>query len=344
MKRTLLLALSLMAIFVLHSCSTSQADADTQTSVKKTTEKPDWVIVIHGGAGSIERKYISEERELLFREKLQEALNVGTEILKNGGTATKAVQKTINLMENCELFNAGKGAVFANSGINEMDASFMDGATLDAGAVAGVTRIKNPINAAISVMKDSKHVMLSRDGAEEFAAAQGLEMVEPAYFFTKRRWKSLQSALKNEKDTVNLNKKGTVGCVVLDSHGNLAAGTSTGGMTNKKWGRIGDSPIIGAGTYANNATCAVSATGHGEYFIRYTVAHDISALMEYAGLSLKDAANKVINEKLVAAGGSGGIVAVAHTGEISMAFNSAGMFRGFAKSTGETAVKVFGNE
>ncbi len=340
-KSTSFLAFLIVIIGMLVSCMSATAQViDNQN----TAEKPEWVIVIHGGSGNISREYISEERELLFRAKLQEALTVGSEILKNGGTATEAVQKTINLMENSPLFNAGKGAVFTNAGTNELDASFMDGATLNAGAVAGVKDIKNPIDAAIAVMNNSKHVMLSGEGASIFAAEQGLEIVDPSYFYTERRWESLHKALNKEKDTENLDKKGTVGCAVLDKYGNLAAGTSTGGMTNKKWGRIGDSPVIGAGTYANNASCAVSATGHGEYFIRYTVAHDISAIMQYTNATLNAAAEEVINNKLKNAGGEGGIIAVSHTGEVAMTFNSSGMFRGYAKSSGETGVFVFGDE
>ncbi|HAN76326.1 MAG TPA: beta-aspartyl-peptidase, partial [Bacteroidales bacterium] len=291
-----------------------------------------WAIAIHGGAGNISREFINAEQEKEYLTVLQLALKTGADILKNGGKAEEAIEKTIRIMEDSPLFNAGKGAVFTNAGTIELDAAYMDGATLKAGAIAGVTDVKNPISAAIAVMNKSVHVMLSGKGASEFAKLQGLEIVDNSYFHTEARWNSLQKALKNEKDKKELDKKGTVGCVVLDQYGNLAAGTSTGGMTNKKYGRIGDAPIIGAGTYANNATCAVSATGHGEFFIRYTVAHDISALMEYKDLSLKDAANLVVMEKLVKAGGEGGIISVSKKGEIAMPFNSNGMFRGAANS------------
>ena len=240
-------------------------------------------------------------------------------------------------MENSPLFNAGKGAVFTNEGRNELDAAFMEGSTLNAGAVAGVSDIKNPITAARMVMEKSPHVMLSGAGASEYAAMKGLEIVEPSYYYTDRRYEQLTKAISKEKN-------GTVGCCALDKYGDLVAGTSTGGMTNKRYNRIGDAPIIGAGTYANNATCAVSGTGHGEYFIRWTVAHDISALMEYKDYSLEKAADLVVNKKLVDAGGSGGIIGVDGFGNISMTFNSEGMFRGFARAGGEEGVFIYRDE
>jgi len=296
--------------------------------------KPDYVIVIHGGAGVMDRARITPELEEKYKATLNKALDAGENALKEGMTAIDVIIKVINVMEDSPLFNAGKGAVYTHDGYNELDASIMDGKTLNAGAIAGVRDVKNPINAAKLVMTNSEHVMLSGKGASQFAREQGLEMVDSSYFFTDRRWDAL-------KQDINAEKNGTVGCVVLDNDGNLAAGTSTGGMTNKKYGRIGDAPIIGAGTYANNNSCAVSATGHGEFFIRYTVAHDISALMEYKGMSLSDAADLVIQQKLVEAGGSGGIIAVDYMGNISMNFNSSGMFRGFLKSTGERGVGIF---
>ena len=248
-----------------------------------------------------------------------------------------AVEQTIRIMEDNPLFNAGKGAVFNHDGINELDAAIMDGSTLAAGSVACVTDIKNPITAARRVMTNSPHVMLTGAGASQFAKEQGLEIVPSSYFHTDERYNELQELLKKEKS-------GTVGCCALDKNGNLAAGTSTGGMSNKRYNRVGDAPIIGAGTYANNATCAVSATGHGEYFIRYTVAHDISALMEYKGLSLKEASELVVNEKLVKAGGSGGVICVDKNGNISMPFNSSGMFRGFATADGKEGIFIFKDE
>jgi beta-aspartyl-peptidase (threonine type) len=303
-------------------------------TMKNTTTKPEYVIVIHGGAGNASNRDINEEQQEEYIKALNEALAIGENILAKGGTGLEAVEKTINFMENCPLFNAGKGAVFTHNGSNELDASVMTGSDLNAGAVAGVGDIKHPISAAIKVMTNSKHVMMAGKGASEFAKEQGLEIVDSSYFFTEKRWKSLQKILKAKKH-------GTVGCVVLDKFGNLTAGTSTGGMTNKKYNRIGDSPIIGAGTYANNKTCAISATGHGEFFIRYTVAHDISALMEYKDMSLENAANLVINEKLVEAGGTGGVIAVDKNGNISMVFNTNMMFRAYAKSTGEKEVGIF---
>jgi len=242
-------------------------------------------------------------------------------------------------MEDCPLFNAGKGAVFNHDGKNELDAAIMDGNGLRAGAVANVGDIKNPISAARLVMAKSDHVLMMGKGASKFARSQGAEIVDSGYFYTEKSWESLQKAIGNEN--IKDKKMGTVGCVALDKKGNLAAGTSTGGMTNKRYGRVGDAPIIGAGTYANNSTCAISATGHGELFIRYTVAHDISSLVAYKGLSLSDAANLVVNDKLVKAGGKGGIVAIDRFGNMVLTMNTSGMFRAFANSKGEHGVAAF---
>ena len=258
------------------------------------------VIAIHGGAGIILKGDLSIEKEKLIREKLDEAISHGYEILKSTGSSTDAVVETIKILENSPLFNAGKGAVFTNQGTIEHDASIMNGETLNAGASTGTMHIKNPITLAHSIMTSSEHVFLSREGAEEFAKLQNLEMVEQDYFYTDFRLNQLEK----QKNTDS--KFGTVGCVAMDINGNLAAGTSTGGMTNKKWGRIGDSPIIGAGTYANNKTCTVSCTGSGEYFMRSVVAYDISALMEYKDLSLNEAVYNVIHKKLPSLGGDGG--------------------------------------
>jgi L-asparaginase / beta-aspartyl-peptidase len=296
-----------------------------------------WSIVIHGGAGTLKPGDMQPELEKQYRIALARALDTGKKILQEGGSALDAVEQTIRIMEDDSLFNAGRGAVFTHEGRNELDAAIMDGSNLAAGAVAAVTDIKNPITAARTVMTKSPHVLLSGAGASEFAREQGLEIVSPDYFFTRRRWNDLKEILKREN-------KGTVGCCALDRNGNLAAGTSTGGMDNKRYNRIGDTPIIGAGTYANNATCAISATGHGEYFIRYTVAHDISALMEYKGLTLQQAADLVVQDKLVHAGGSGGIIGVDHDGHVVMSFNSVGMFRGYATAEGEEAVYIFKGE
>ena len=309
---------------------------------KQVKDKPEYVLVIHGGAGNIKKENMTREKEARYIKKLSEVLEKGSKILKNGGSALDAVEASIRIMENSPLFNSGKGAVFNADGKNELDASIMDGKTLNAGAVANVTIIKNPISAARKVMEESAHILLIKEGAEEFAKQQGLEIVEPEYFFDQNRWNSLQKIKKSEAGEEPLpdEKHGTCGAVALDKFGNLAAGTSTGGMTNKKFGRVGDSPIIGAGTYANNKTCAVSATGHGEFFIRNVVAYDISALMEYKNMTLSNAANYVINEKLNA---SGGVIAVDNKGNIAMPFNTNGMYRGFINSNGEMDVKLYGN-
>jgi len=328
----LILPIFFVPIFILYSCNgVNEAQEENNISPKE------WSLVIHGGAGVITRDLMTPELDSAYRAVLDEAINTGGNILAEGGSALDAVESTIHIMENSPLFNAGKGAVFTNEGSNEMDAAIMNGANLNAGSVAGLKSIKNPISAARAVMEKSMHVMLSGEGAAQFAVEQGLEQVEPSYFFTERRYKQLTDAINREKN-------GTVGCCALDKHGNLAAGTSTGGMTNKRYNRIGDAPVIGAGTYANNATCAVSATGHGEYFIRWTVAHDISALMEYKNMDLVEAADMVINNKLVKAGGTGGVVAVDRYGNIAMPFNTEGMFRAFIDSDGNTAVRIYRDE
>ena len=297
-------------------------------------ESVEFSIAIHGGAGTITRKNMTPEKENAYRSKLKETLNVGYSILNKGGTSLDAVEATIRIMENSELFNAGKGAVFTNAGTNELDASIMDGRNLKAGAVARVKTVKNPISAARKVMEETWHVMLSGDGADKFAKEQGLDIVDPSYFYTQRRWDSLKK--------IQVEKHGTVGCVALDKHGNLAAGTSTGGLTNKRWGRVGDSPIIGAGTYANNQTCAVSGTGQGEYFIRGNVAYDVSAIMEYKGKSVGEAAQNVIR-KLSDMGGNGGIITMDSKGNISMPFNTAGMYRGFRKAGQAPEIFIYKN-
>lgn len=301
--------------------------------------KLEWAIALHGGAGNITPEdYPKEQQEAYIRE-LNNALEIGKTILSEGGTSLDAVEQVVRYLEDCPLLNAGKGAVFTHDEKNELDAAIMDGNGLRAGAVAGVGDIKNPISAARLVMDKSEHVFMVGKGASKFAASQGAEIVDSSYFFTEKSWRSLQKVL--EKESQKDKKMGTVGCVALDKSGNLAAGTSTGGMTNKKYGRVGDVPIIGAGTYANNHTCAVSATGHGEYFIRYTVSHDISALMEYRGLSLAEAANLVVNIKLEKAGGKGGIIAVDKSGNLALIMNTPGMFRAYANSKGEQGVAIF---
>lgn len=318
-----------------------------------SADTPDYVLVIHGGAGTILKKNLTEEKEAEYLAALAEALKAGEEILKSGGTSLDAIMAAIIIMEDSPLFNAGKGAVFTSDGKNELDASIMDGATLNAGAVARLHRIKNPVLLARSVMDHSRHVMLTGEGAEKFAEEQGFDFVDPEYFYTDFRWGQLQTAkeagagaliLESDDDIFYMDedhKFGTVGAVALDKDGNLAAATSTGGLTNKRWGRVGDSPIIGAGTYANNASCAVSGTGQGEYFIRATVARDVCALMEYGGFSLKDAANKVIHETLVNMGGDGGIISVDKDGNIALTFNTSGMYRGYIKAGEDPVIAIY---
>jgi beta-aspartyl-peptidase (threonine type) len=336
--KTRLTILSALLIFgvTFFSCKTDKKPSSIQGK-SVIGQKQEWAIVIHGGAGGMTKESLTPELDKEYRASLQVALTAGKKILSEGGSALDAVEQTIRTMEDNPLFNAGKGAVFTHEGRNELDAAIMDGSNLGAGAVAGVTDIKNPISAARKVMINSPHVMLSGAGASQFAKEQGLEIVAPSYFYTNKRFNELQELLKKEKF-------GTVGCCALDKNGNLAAGTSTGGMANKRYNRIGDSPIIGAGTYANNSTCAVSGTGHGEYFIRWTVAHDISALMEYKGLNLKEASELVVNDKLVKAGGSGGVICVDKSGNISMPFNSSGMFRGFATADGKEGIFIYKDE
>ncbi len=297
-----------------------------------------YALVIHGGAGSIKPGMFTPKQEAAYKTKLYEALQTGIAKLNNGDSALHVVVSVINILENSPLFNAGKGAVFTHNGKNSMDASIMDGRTKNAGAVAGVGCIKNPITAAYNVMQNSNHVLLTGAGAEAFAKLQNLEIVDPSYFYTKRQWNNLQKYLKKEKEKDA--KMGTVGCVVLDKYGNLAAGTSTGGMTNKKYGRVGDSPIIGAGTYADNSTCAVSATGHGEYFIRYNVTYDISARIKYLNETLQQSSSIVIKQ-LKQIGGSGGVICIDKNGNISMPYNTAGMFRGFCKVGKEPQIFLY---
>lgn len=310
----------------------------TQQENTPPPEKADWAIVIHGGAGTIKREFMTPEKDSLYRAKLAEALNVGSEILKNGGTSMDAVEKTIHVLEESPLFNAGRGAVFNERGQNEMDAAIMNGETHAAGAVVNIHTIKSPISAARAVMEKSVHVMLTGEGAEIFAEKQGLEIVEPEYFFDQRRWDSFQKA----KDKID--KHGTVGCVALDENGNIAAGTSTGGMTMKMYGRVGDVPVIGAGTYADNATCGISATGHGEFFIRNVVAYDVAALMKYKGMSIEEASEEVIMNKLKPIGGSGGIIGLDAQGNTIMTFNSDGMFRGKLSSNSEMVLGIYKDE
>jgi len=305
-------------------------------------EAPMISIAIHGGAGVITRGSMTRDEEEAYRRDLGRALDAGYERLASGGSGLDAVTAAVRILEDSPLFNAGRGAVFSHEGINELDASIMDGRTLEAGAVAGVTHIRNPIDLARMVMERSQHVLLAGEGAEEFALEQGMDLVPQNYFFTERRWQQLEKARTGDRySAAEIGYYGTVGAVALDRHGNLAAATSTGGMTNKRWGRVGDSPIIGAGTYADNESCAVSATGSGEFFIRAVAAHEISSLMKYRGLALEEAAREVVQGKLKRIGGDGGIIAVDREGNIALEFNTEGMFRGARDSKGRREIGIY---
>ena len=299
-------------------------------------------LVIHGGAGTILKKDMTAEQEEEYKAQLSAALEYGYKVLKEGGSSVDAVKATLVILEDSPLFNAGKGAVFTHQGTNELDASIMSGKDLSAGAVAGVSHIKNPILLADKVRTNSEHVMMAREGAEQFAKEQGFTFVNQEYFFTEKRWLQLKDAQsKQGKLMPSIDQKyGTVGAVALDSEGYIAAGTSTGGMTNKRYARVGDSPVIGAGTYANKA-CGISSTGHGEYFIRAAVAHDICALAEYAKLPLQEAADIVIHHKLHQLGGTGGVVGLDAQGNIMMSFNTPGMYRGSIDHTGKIIVQIY---
>lgn len=320
------------------------------------------VLVIHGGAGTILKKNMTSEKEEAYKAKLKEALKAGYEVIKEGESSTEAVQAAIHVMEDSPLFNAGKGAVYTNSETQEMDASIMEGKTKNAGAVAGVQTIRNPIDGAVAVMNKSEHVMLTGEGAEEFAGKNGVIIVDKGYFRSEIRLKQLRRVKEKEQtildhdgdrgevdssetefniDYIEDKKFGTVGAVALDSEGNISAGTSTGGMTNKRYNRVGDSPVIGAGTYADNVTCGVSCTGHGEYFIRNVVAYDVIALMNYSKLSLEEATKEVIR-KQTEFGGKGGVIALDKNGNVAMPFNTAGMYRGYVRKDGSIEVFIYG--
>jgi L-asparaginase / beta-aspartyl-peptidase len=300
-------------------------------------------LAIHGGAGTLPRGEMDAAQERAYREALRTALNAGGTILERGGGSLDAVCAAVVELENCPLFNAGRGSVFTHEGRNELDASLMSGATLAAGAVCGLTRIANPVLLARSVMEHSEFVMLSGAGAEQFASTRGFEFVPPEYFRTDARWRQLQRLLAGDDSVspLTISHVGTVGAVALDEQGHLAAATSTGGMTGKRWGRIGDSPIIGAGTYADDRACAVSATGHGEAFIRAAVAHDIAARVRHGGKSLRDAVREVVHGELLAIGGEGGIISVDPQGHIEMQFNSEGMFRGSLRAGEPPVIAIY---
>ncbi len=339
----------LIVLFLgLQSCNQKE---NQPIAPQAATEK--FCIVIHGGAGTILKENMTDSLEAEYHRVLDLAVSKGYELLKNGGTSLDAVTQTIVILEDSPLFNAGKGAVFTNEGKNELDASIMDGKSKAAGAVAGVTRIKNPITLARAIMEVSEHVMMVGPGAEKFAEQNGIALVDPNYFYTQKRWEGLQKAKAREKTeldhasatrvdpTLKDQKFGTVGCVALDRKGTIAAGTSTGGMTNKRYGRVGDVPIIGAGTYADNATCGVSATGWGEFFIRNVVAYDIAAQMRYNQSSLADAAKETIQKKVLEMGGDGGIIAIDKDGTIVMEFNTAGMYRAAIDKSGKKTIAIY---
>ncbi|MGQ7857531.1 isoaspartyl peptidase/L-asparaginase family protein [Pedobacter sp. WC2501] len=325
-------------------------------ALQVSAQQKKYVMVVHGGAGTILKRNMSPEKEAAYIAALTKALNVGYAEIKAGKSSLDAVEATIHVLENDPRFNAGKGAVFTHDGRNELDAAIMDGKTLMAGSVAGVTTIKNPISAARAVMEKSEHVMMVGAGADQFAKEAGLEIVDPKYFWTKERWDGLQDAIKEDSTKAVLDhgskkselfgiknhdyKFGTVGCVALDKAGNLAAGTSTGGMTNKKYGRVGDAPIIGAGTYCNNETAGISCTGWGEFYIRNVVAKTISDLMEYKGLSVAEA-SKIALDKVGKMGGDGGLIALDKKGNMTMPFNTEGMYRGAITADGKIEVSIY---
>lgn len=336
---SLLTSISILMV----SCQSS-----TNETPSMSDDAPKYALVVHGGAGYPSRDNMSDEADKAYRDAINEALDIGENILKNGGSSLDAVESVIQRLENDSLFNAGVGAVFTHEETNSLDASIMDGSSHKAGAVAGVSRIKNPISGARAVMEASKHVMLSGAGADEFAADHNLEMVEPEYFQTHSKLQTLLRVKKSESEDSQVEQRpdwkfGTVGAVALDVNGHIAAGTSTGGMTNKRWGRIGDSPVIGAGTYASDATAGVSCTGHGEYYIRYAVAYDVIAKMKYQGATLESAVKSIVHDELKSVGGAGGLIALDKNGNVAMEFNTSGMFRGYVKPD-ERVVAIFADE
>ena len=345
-----------VVLFSAGALAAAQEQSGSAKAVSKgeTNDQPNMEIrkvglVVHGGAGTISRSEMTPQREREYRAGLERAMTAGYEILKRGGSSLDAAEAAVRMLEDDPHFNAGKGAVFTSIGTNEMDAAVMDGKTLSAGAVASLKHIKNPVSLARLVMEKSGHVMMDGEGAEAFAKENGVQVLpDQKYFFTQERWEALQKVKAAEKSggggkkyiITDQDRHGTVGAVALDQNGNLAAATSTGGTTNKRAGRVGDSPVIGAGTYANNATCAVSATGDGEYFVRATVAHDVSALMEYRGMSLTEAAQSVI-DKVAKLGGSGGLIAIDRQGNIALPFNTSGMYRGYVDPNGKFVVEIY---
>ena len=332
----------LLALLNAYACSQSAPRPAAQTQTQPPT--PNWGLVIHTGAGNVTVAGIADRKDAM-QAAMNDALMAGYRVLAGGGTSVDAVQAAIVILEDSPLFNAGKGAVFTHEGTNELDAAIMDGSTMKAGAVAGLKHIKNPIKLARLVMDKSPHVMMAGEGAEAFAREQGLEFVDQKYFYTDRAWKALQDALAAEKKAAQGDDHhGTVGAVALDRHGNLAAATSTGGLTNKRFGRIGDSPIIGAGTYANNQSCAVSSTGIGEFWIRYTVAHDICARVQYKSMPIQAAADDIVQGTLKPIGGEGGVIGLDARGNVMMSFNTTGMGRGYVGADGKPTIMFTANE
>jgi beta-aspartyl-peptidase (threonine type) len=332
------------------ACSLLGVTAMITTTNASAAPRTPFAIAVHGGSGTIEKGEFSAEKENEIRAALEQAVRAGHEILAAGGSSLDAVTRAVTELEDSPHFNAGRGAVFNAEGKNELDASIMEGDNLDAGAIAAVHNVRNPILLARRVMTDSPHVMLMGQGAEAFAREQGIAFEDDDYFYTDYRWQQLQKAKASDRpDATFLSETpdqwfSTVGAVALDQHGNLAAATSTGGMTNKQWGRVGDSPIIGAGTYADNRSCAVSATGHGEYFIRATVARDVCARVQFTGVSLAEASRQVVGEQLTAMGGDGGIIAVDPQGNVSLTFNTSGMYRASIDAAGKVYVAIYGDE
>lgn len=346
MKKTLI-ALGIIGL-INNSCMQNQSET-------KPIEGK-FAIALHGGAGNVEKMNLTPEQQKQYLHVMDSALHVGYEFLKSGGTSVDAVEKVINILEDSPLFNAGKGSVFSHDGKNEMDAAIMDGKTMDAGALAGVTRIKNPISAAKLIMRKSNSIFLQGEGAESFVSEKGMTLVDPSYFFTQHRWDQLQEAIKKNDETQldhgndeenktskkeQEGKYGTVGCVAIDQNGNLAAGTSTGGLVNKKYGRIGDSPIIGAGTYAENLVCAVSCTGRGEDFIKNVIAYDIAAQIKYADKSLYEAVSASIQSRLENSKGRGGCIAIDKNGDVIFNFTTTGMFRGSVDQSGKFFTAIY---